>query len=422
MMSIRSKKPEIRFAGFEDEWAKKKFDDVFDMLSNNTLSRDALNSENGAAKNIHYGDVLAKFGEYIDISSEKLPFISDPAIATKFVRSYLKDGDIVIADTAEDETVGKCTEVIGVEEMPVIAGLHTMPCRPKEKYAPKYMGYYLNSNAYHDNLFPLMQGVKVASISRTGVKETEVILSTDFEEQEKIGEHLSSLDNMIALETAKYEKLIIIKKAMLEKMFPKEGCDVPELRFGGLKNSWKKCKVKDVLVERDEQSPESSEYPLMAFIAYKGVAPKGDRYDRSFLVNDNENKVYKRTEHGDFIYSSNNLETGSIGLNKYGKASISPVYSIFKPNEGTDSDFIGRMLSKKDFINEMVKWRQGVVYGQWRIHESDFMKINIFVPETDEQKLIGRYFDELDNLVYLQQQKVQKLKNIKSACMEKMFV
>ena len=80
------------------------------------------------------------------------------------------------------------------------------------------------------------------------------------------------------------------------------------------------------------------------------------------------------------------------------------------------------MLSKKDFINEMVKWRQGVVYGQWRIHESDFMKINIFVPETDEQKLIGRYFDELDNLVYLQQQKVQKLKNIKSACMEKMFV
>lgn len=76
MMSIRSKKPEIRFAGFEDEWAKKKFDDVFDMLSNNTLSRDALNSENGAAKNIHYGDVLTKFGEYIDISSAKLPFIS----------------------------------------------------------------------------------------------------------------------------------------------------------------------------------------------------------------------------------------------------------------------------------------------------------------------------------------------------------
>lgn len=414
--------PEIRFAGFEDDWVKKKFDDVFDMLSNNTLSRDSLNLESGVAKNIHYGDVLTKFGEYIDVSSTKLPFISDSSIANKFIRSYLKDGDIVIADTAEDETVGKCTEVIGVEEMPVISGLHTMPCRPKEKYAPKYMGYYLNSNAYHDNLFPLMQGVKVTSISRTGVKETEVILSTEFDEQEKIGEHLSTLDDMIALETAKYEKLVIIKKAMLEKMFPKEGCDMPELRFERFGNPWKKRKVKDVLIERYEQAPESSEYPLMAFIAYKGVASKGDRYDRSFLVNDNENKVYKRTEYGDFIYSSNNLETGSIGLNKYGNASISPVYSIFKPNEDTDSDFIGRMLSKKNFINEMVKWRQGVVYGQWRIHESDFMEINILIPDTEEQKLIGHYFDKIDKLVDLQQQKVEKLKNIKSACMEKMFV
>lgn len=255
MMSTQEKKPEIRFAGFEDEWVKKKFDDVFDMLSNNTLSRDALNPEDGAAKNIHYGDVLTRFGEYIDVSSENLPFISDPAVVKKFVRSYLKDGDIVITDTAEDETVGKCTEVIGIEETPIIAGLHTMPCRPKEKYAPRYMGYYLNSNAYHNSLFPLMQGSKVTSISRTGVKETEVILSTEFDEQEKIGEHLSSLDDMIDLETAKYEKLVIIKKAMLEKMFPKEGCDVPELRFTGFTELWEEHKIGEIFSERCESMP-----------------------------------------------------------------------------------------------------------------------------------------------------------------------
>ena len=83
-------------------------------------------------------------------------------------------------------------------------------------------------------------------------------------------------------------------------------------------------------MERNEQAPMSDEYPLMAFIANEGVAPKGERYDRSSLVNDTVGKLYKKTEFGDFIYSSNNLETGSIGLNKYGNASISPVYSIFQ--------------------------------------------------------------------------------------------
>ena len=143
----------------------------------------------------------------------------------------------------------------------------------------------------------------------------------------------------------------------------------------------------------------------MAFIANEGVAPKGDRYDRSSLVNDTEGKLYKKTEYGDFIYSSNNLETGSIGLNKYGNASISPVYSIFRPTELADSNFIGMRLVRKDFIQEMVKWRQGVIYGQWRIHEADFLKIEIPVPTVEEQHMIGALLDSLDNLITLHQRR-----------------
>ena len=141
----------------------------------------------------------------------------------------------------------------------------------------------------------------------------------------------------------------------------------------------------------------------MAFIANQGIAPKGDRYDRSALVNDIEGKLYKRTEKGDFIYSSNNLETGSIGLNKYGNACISPVYCIFQPSGIADSDFLGRRLVRKDFIQEMVKWRQGVIYGQWRIHEADFLRLNIAVPSVDEQRLIGKLLDNLDALITLHQ-------------------
>ncbi|HAM62637.1 MAG TPA: restriction endonuclease subunit S [Erysipelotrichaceae bacterium] len=206
---------------------------------------------------------------------------------------------------------------------------------------------------------------------------------------------------------------------MVENMTEK--CKEPEIRFAGYTDNWKQRKVGELLTERNEQAPMSDEYPLMAFIANEGVAPKGERYDRSSLVSDTESKLYKKTEFGDFIYSSNNLETGSIGLNKFGNATISPVYSIFQPTGIADSDFLGRRLVKKDFINAMVRWRQGVIYGQWRIHELDFMKIEISVPSVEEQRKIGTVLNTLDNLITLQQYKVDKLVIIKKSMLQKMF-
>ena len=200
-----------------------------------------------------------------------------------------------------------------------------------------------------------------------------------------------------------------------------EKTNVPEIRFAGFTDPWEQRKLGELLLERNEQAPQSDQYPLMAFIANQGIAPKGDRYDRSALVNDIESKLYKRTEKGDFIYSSNNLETGSIGLNKYGNACISPVYCIFQPSGIADSDFLGRRLVRKDFIQEMVKWRQGVIYGQWRIHEADFLRLNIAVPSVDEQRLIGKLLDNLDALITLHQRKYDKLAQLKKSMLDKMF-
>ena len=264
-------------------------------------------------------------------------------------------------------------------------------------------------------------GSTFESLNSDNIKNAEVKIPTTAE-QIKIGGYFQQLDNLITLHQRKYDKLTKVKKSMLEKMFPKNGANVPEIRFKGFSDAWEQRKVGDLLIERNQQAPMSDEYPLMAFIANEGVAPKGERYDRSALVTDTVNKLYKKTEKGDFIYSSNNLETGSIGLNKYGKACISPVYSIFEPTGIADSDFLGRRLVRKDFINAMVKWRQGVIYGQWRIHESDFLKIEIPVPSVEEQRKIGAYLDQLDNLITLHQRELEKLKNIKKACLEKMFV
>ncbi|MBQ3795984.1 MAG: restriction endonuclease subunit S [Butyrivibrio sp.] len=168
-------------------------------MQNNTLSRAELNYESGTVMNVHYGDVLIKFGDYIDASEAELPYISDDAKADKFKNSFLQDGDIIIADTAEDDTVGKCTEIQGSKGLKLLSGLHTIACRPKEKYGPMFLGYYINSPAYHNQLKPLMQGIKVTSISKSALQDTDMIMPKSIDEQIKIGEYFSYLDNLITL-------------------------------------------------------------------------------------------------------------------------------------------------------------------------------------------------------------------------------
>ena len=139
--------PEVRFPGFTGKWEQKKMSDAFVSLQNNTLSRAELNLNEGKAFNIHYGDILTKFGEILDANKETLPMINDSEILEKYKESYLKDGDVVLADTAEDETVGKCSEIIGSEGKIMISGLHTIPYRPLIKFSSGYLGYYMNSEA-----------------------------------------------------------------------------------------------------------------------------------------------------------------------------------------------------------------------------------------------------------------------------------
>ena len=105
-----------------------------------------------------------------------MPYITDTDVVNKFYKSFLQDGDIIFADTAEDETVGKCCEIVCSKGKTLIAGLHTMAFRPNEKYASKFLGYYLNSPSYHDQLRPLMQGIKVTSLSKSAMQNTVMIV------------------------------------------------------------------------------------------------------------------------------------------------------------------------------------------------------------------------------------------------------
>ena len=208
---IFSKVPTLRFAKFAEQWEQKTFDETFSILLNNTLSRAELNYENGNYKNIHYGDVLIKFSAFIDVSSPDVPYINDENSSSKLDNLLLQDGDIIIADTAEDFTVGKATEVENIDAIKVVSGLHSIPYRPKIKFSPRYLGYYVNAPAYHNQLIPFIQGVKVSSISKTLIKKTFVSFPS-LSEQTRIADFLSCLDKKIETQNKiiKHRKSLII--------------------------------------------------------------------------------------------------------------------------------------------------------------------------------------------------------------------
>ena len=215
------RRKESRFAPwlFSLSWEQREFGETFTFLQNNTLSRADLADSGDGASNIHYGDILVKFGECINIATASLPIITNESVINKYRSSFLKNGDIVIADTAEDETVGKCAEIIEEKGETIISGLHTIPCRPTCDFAGGFLGYYMNSSSFHDQLSPLMQGIKVTSISKSALQTTMVQYPQEKEEQAQIGRMFQNLDRLITLHQRKLERLKNIKKACLSKMF-----------------------------------------------------------------------------------------------------------------------------------------------------------------------------------------------------------
>ena len=172
---------------------------MFDCtVPNNTLSRAELSYDEGTILNVHYGDVLIKYGSVLDVQKDDIPRIPHRC-REDFNGALLQDGDVIIADTAEDETTGKACEIGNLQGSAIVSGLHTMVCRPRNRMALGYLGYYLNSNAYHHQLLPLMQGIKVLSLSRSNIQKTSVSYPIAVKEQQLIAYYFSQLDNLITL-------------------------------------------------------------------------------------------------------------------------------------------------------------------------------------------------------------------------------
>lgn len=210
--------PRVRFKRFEGEWKEMQFGVAFEYQRNNSLSRAELSDE-GIVANIHYGDVLIKYGECLNVSKDVLTYVKDEKIGMAlYKKGALRNGDVIFADAAEDNTVGKCTEVICEENVCIVSGLHTIACRPQVEVVERYLGYSLNSPSFHNQLLPHIQGTKISSISKNALSSTSIFLPS-LPEQRAIASYFTALDAQITLHRECLEKLKQIKAACLEKMF-----------------------------------------------------------------------------------------------------------------------------------------------------------------------------------------------------------
>ena len=198
-----------------EDWEVKSFSQIFDMYPNNTYPRDCMNDSRGVVRNIHYGDVLIKYPTIVDVENCAIPYLNED-VKIK-LQKLVQSGDIIMADTAEDETVGKCVEIKNVGDNKIVAGLHTFFCRPTSLFAAGWLGYYINSTNYHNQLIPYITGLKVSSISRTAIQETKLLVPP-IAEQRAIAEALSDVDGLIAALDKKIAKKRLLKQGAMQQL------------------------------------------------------------------------------------------------------------------------------------------------------------------------------------------------------------
>ena len=386
-----SNAPEIRFKGFTEAWEQRKFGEVFDCtVPNNTLSRAELSYDEGTVLNVHYGDVLIKYGSVLDVQKDNIPRIPHRC-REDFNGALLQDGDVIIADTAEDETTGKACEIGNLQGSAIVSGLHTMVCRPRNRMALGYLGYYLNSNAYHYQLLPLMQGIKVLSLSRSNIQKTSVSYPSAMKEQQLIASYFSQLDHLITLHQCK--------------------CQIDGCRFQSpLAITWEQRKLGDIGKARSGVGFPDAEQGGVTGIPFFKVS------DMNLGGNENEMTVannYVTAEQIAVHRWSPITELPAIFFAKVGAAVMLNRKRLCRFPFLLDNNTMAYSLSSTKWDADFAKALFGTVdltslvqVGALPSYNAgDVESMKIYLPSLLEQEQIGGFFKQLDDLITLHQRK-----------------
>ena len=384
----------------KEQWVKIRFGQFFDMLPTNTLSRDKLNSQRGPYQNIHYGDVLIKYPFCLDCDKNDIPYINDDV---KFNATEVKDGDVIFADTAEDDTVGKCVEVLNVSDRKIVSGLHTYFCRPKYKMAAGYLGYFLNSNHFHNQLLPYIAGSKVSSVNRTSIARTYISYPESLPAQRRIAAILSAADKVIEQTRQLISKYKSIKQGMMEDLLkPKEG--------------WKKVKLGEVgkisMCKRifSFETTTEGEIPFYKIGTFGKTA---DAFISKQLYEEYKSK-FSYPKVGDILISA----SGTIGR--------TVVYDG-EPAYFQDSNIIWIDNDEQIVLNEYLYYLYKTI--SWnlegstiaRLYNDNFNRIEITVPDLHEQRRIAGILSGIDRKIEAEEKVLEKYEKMKKGLMERLL-
>ena len=268
----------------------------------------------------------------------------------------------------------------------------------------------------------MAQGKSVVHLHNSDLEKID-LLYPSYNEQVQISAYFGDIDKLITAHQKEIDRLSCVRKAMVEKMFPQDGANVPAVRFCNYTGPWKLCVFSELFTERHVIDTISDEYPQLAFTIEEGVIRPEDKKTnkRDFLIIDKTTKKYLQTEYDDIIYNPANVIYGAIHRNALGRGCVSPIYKIFYTDQ--DSTFMECIVRHPRFIKEISRSMEGTVKKLRTLKPKAFLEMSAYIaPTIEEQKQIGEYFWQLDKLIETEKEELEKIKHIKSACLEKMFV
>lgn len=422
--------PELRFPEFSSEagWARERFNKLYEFKTTNSFSREKLNYKEGSVKNIHYGDVHKRFATLFDLSKEIVPFVNNQESLKKIKPdSYCKVTDVIFADASEDmDDIGKCIEIVNLDNQKLISGLHTLLARQKkDKLIKGFGGYLFKSAPLRRQIQKEAQGAKVLGISAGRMSAIMVPYPENEREQKKISECIASIDELIALHSQKLDRLKAEKQGLIQQLFPVEGETIPRLRFPEFQNSsgWVRRKVSSLLKKTSNPVEVKSDeiYREIGVRSHgKGIFHKepiqgktlGNK--RVFWVEDNAFVLNIVFAWELAVANTSGAEIGMIASHRF------PMYKAYKKR--VDITYI-----KYFFLTNKGKellWiaSPGGAGRNKTLGQKDFENLEFFIPESiEEQKKIANLLSSSDLLIDAEVKKIDELTNHKKGLMQKLF-
>jgi type I restriction enzyme S subunit len=414
----KQNKPAIRFKGFTDAWEQRKLGEVVERI---TRKNENLESTLPLTISAQYG--LINQNEFFD-----------KRIASKDVSGYflVRNGEFAYNKSTSSDAPWGAIKRLDSYESGVLSTLYIVfKILDERKTSSDYIVTYYNTDLWHKGIQAIAaEGARnhgLLNVAPADFFETNLTMPKDYAEQQQIGSFFQQLDHLITLHQRKYDKLQVLKKAMLEKMFPKNGSSVPEIRFKGFTDAWEQRKLEDYLTVSAEKNTDNlyTKKDVLSVSGDFGVVNQIEFQGRSFAGASVSN--YGVVHTGDVVYTKSPLKANPYGIIKANKGKpgiVSVLYGVYHTRENANADFIQMYFEQDARLNNYL--RPLVNKGAKNtllISDTDALEGEVcLAPTFDEQKAIGQFFDSLDNLITLHQRELEKLQNIKKSMLEKMFV